>query len=114
MSGGKERQRPRQIPPDLRGLRPAAPGEADEENERKNKCGSHTPESATSTAPSGTPRGMAHDKSAGTFLGPYAYCELPPESLFLVFTGAALPAAGACTEGYLPPGGVLRLAAPGG
>ena len=46
--------------------------------------------------------------------GPYAYCELPPESLFLVFTGAALPAAGACTEGYLPPGGVLRLAAPGG
>ncbi|HPA95447.1 MAG: hypothetical protein GX178_10320 [Acidobacteria bacterium] len=57
---------------------------------------------------------MAHDKSAGTFLGPYAYCELPPESLFLVFTGAALPAAGACTEGYLPPGGVLRLAAPGG
>ncbi|HPK66121.1 MAG TPA: hypothetical protein PKX99_06010 [Thermoanaerobaculia bacterium] len=45
--------------------------------------------------------------------GPYAYCELPPESFYLV-VGAALPAAGACTEGYLPPGGVLRLAAPGG
>ncbi|MCZ7650260.1 MAG: carboxypeptidase-like regulatory domain-containing protein [Thermoanaerobaculia bacterium] len=42
--------------------------------------------------------------------GPYAYCELPPDALFLVFTGAALPAAGACTEGYLPAGGVLRLA----
>lgn len=53
-------------------------------------------------------------ESAGTFLGPYAYCELPPESFYLVVGGAALPAAGACTEGYLPPGGVLRLAAPGG
>jgi hypothetical protein len=45
--------------------------------------------------------------------GPYAYCALAPEEAFLVFTGVAAPAPGACSEGFLTAGGTLALAPPG-
>jgi hypothetical protein len=44
--------------------------------------------------------------------GQYALCKLTLQEALLVMDGAALPAAQACTEGYLPPGGELKLIAP--
>jgi Carboxypeptidase regulatory-like domain len=43
--------------------------------------------------------------------GNYAYCEFLPDELFLVLAGAAMPASGSCSEGYLSSGGVLTLSA---
>jgi hypothetical protein len=44
--------------------------------------------------------------------GQYALCRLTIQEAVLVMDGAALPSAQACTEGYLTPGGELRLIAP--
>lgn len=44
--------------------------------------------------------------------GDYALCRLGYEEAVLVMDGAALPSAEACTEGFLPPGGTLRLIDP--
>lgn len=64
---------------------------------------------------------QAHDAAASTEEtlavdamppGAYAYCQLAPEEALLVFSGAAIPAADACSEGHLAAGGVLALTGP--
>lgn len=45
--------------------------------------------------------------------GAYALCRMQPREALLVMTGAARPAASACSEGHLAAGGELRLEAPG-
>ncbi len=41
--------------------------------------------------------------------GSYAYCPLAESDWMLVFSRAAFPAPGVCSEGFLPPGGTLSL-----
>lgn len=41
--------------------------------------------------------------------GEYSYCHLTLSEALLVMDGAALPASEACSSGFLPPGGELRL-----
>jgi hypothetical protein len=45
--------------------------------------------------------------------GAYALCRLSLEEGLIVTAGAALPKPESCAEGYLPPGGELRLTAGG-
>lgn len=42
--------------------------------------------------------------------GLYAYCQVTMDEALLVLSGAALPKASACSEGFLSPNGELELA----
>lgn len=44
--------------------------------------------------------------------GDYAYCRFAVEEALLVLSGMALPSGRGCTQGFLAPGGELRLSAP--